>query len=749
MTDEDLRKVLKDYNLTFSKRIREDLKEKTDYKEVVEILSILRRLNIPSNIVEKYSNILYTSSENIRSNYKLLKDNGLYNYTPEELIKILICDNEIVKTNFLHISQKYGRDEINKNILVLQVPAQRIKTIEKYSQLLVPEVLLSAIVSNRSESEIYDIVLTCLRANSKVTPTAFRRTPAEVKSLIKISKDNGIKISDGVFTKTPKELEEIVKMFTRMRIPVVEEFLYCPMDKIELLLASYTDNKVDVIDSLHVLNEDNIRRILQICERFNIDVDYKILGMDPNKLLQIIEICNNYNVKVQKTMFNRSLTDIEEIIKYCKNKDIIVRETYFERTKKEIETIHSKCDLSLKRDDLTYKRDLKEIIDIKVFCETTGMKFNSVLFNNNLDGIERIIATCKRRHVDVVPEMFKRTPRELDRIISILKRQPLVLPFIPEACNRTPYEVDRIKEIIVNSKVRMFPEMFLRTPYEVERIIKITKSSPNAKYYQYPLSKLESILEFCNSKGIKISPSMLGRTTGEIEDLIEICQKNNIAITDSLYLRTPEEVNEIIRYCEEKKMTTTGDCFYKNPEQFKEAVEACESLNIPAVGDVFKRTPDEIRIITKIQRRIDKEPVNNSFGTTPDEVEKIISLLLDNDIEIAGIVFRRKAKELKESIDLIKKKYGKEFLLPQIIYHDKDQIEKVFAYCSGRGYLDVIKTSPYILKLTLYEIVDRDAYINSIGGKFVEDGKFNQIFSWSREKYIEERSKEFETQKGI
>ncbi len=749
--DLELRKLLKDNNLTFSREVRNNLKKEANLDEVVEILAILKKLNISSNIIEKYPKILYVKSDDIRANYKLLKDNNLYNYTQEELIQILLCDSETLKTNFEYLSSKYGIDEINNNILVLKVEPQRIKSIEKYSQILNPEILMSAMTSNHTEEEIYDIILTCIRQNVEVTPSVFKRTSSEIKAIIKVCKEHFIGITDSSFTKTPKELDEIMKMCNRMKINFYSELLYCPIDKIETLLSSLVENRMDI--KKYITGEyitGNVKTILNICERFNIDVDYKILKVDPNKLLKTIKICNDYNVKLSRGMLNRTLTDVENIIKYCKEKDIIVRDTYFERTKKEIENIHNTCGLSLKRDDTTYKRDLKEIIDILVYCKTTDMKFTPVLLNNNLDEIERIIDTCKKRHIPVLNGVFKTNHRNLDKIISILKQQPLVIPFTPLACNRTPYEVKRIKEIVINYKVRMMPEMFLRTPYEVEKIIQLTKSSINEKYFQYPLSKLENILSFCNSKGIKLSPSMLNRTTGEIEDIIEICKNKNVEITDSVYLRTPFELEEIINYCEEKNMVISGGCFIKNPEQFKEAVETCEKLNIPAEGEVFNRTPDEIKAITKIyEKMLKKDPINNSFATTPEEVEKIIALLTANNIEITGVVFRRKEKELKSTIEHIKKKYGKEFLLPQIIIYDKDQIDRIFSYCSGRRCQELIKTCPYILRLTLNEIVERDSYINSIGGKFVEDGKFNQVLSWSRKKFLEEKEKLIQDQNNI
>lgn len=748
--DFKLKELLEDYNLTFPRRIREDLKQNINYDRLVEILSILKKLNISSSLIEKNPNILYTSSNDIRENYRILKYNKLYNYNQEELLKILSKKHEEIKNVHTYLSRKYGNEEINKNISILTLTPQRIKNIERYEQILLPTVMLNAMTSKLTEEEINDVVTTCIRNNVQITSNVFKRNSSEIKSIIKICKENDILILDSVFTKSPKELEEIIKMIKRMKFPFVSELLYCPIEKIELLFSSFTDNKINVTDILEKTNAINTRSILEICAKYNLNIDYNTLLLNPDKMLKVIELCNNYNVKVTNSVFKRELEEIEDIIKYCREKDLIVRDTYFERTKKEIEDIHTNCSMSLKRDDLTYKRNIKEIIDIMVFCKTTNMKLSSIMFNNNLDEIQEIIDTCNKRHVKLSNEVFKTDHRSLDRIISILKQQPLVVPFTPLACNRTPYEVQRIKEIVIENNIHIIPEMFLRTPYEVEKIINLTQNKIEPKYFQYPVSKLEEVLSFCNNKGIKISPSMLDRTTGEIEDILEICNNKNIEIMDPAYLRKPKEIEEIIKYCEDKKLKISSDCFRKNPIQFKEAVEVCKKLNIPPEGEVFKRTPEEINAISKIyEKMLKQDPINNSFGTTPEEVEKIINLLLENNIEITGIVFKKKEKELKDTIEFIKNKYGKDYLLPQIIIYDKDQIDKVFSYCAGRGCMDIIKNSPAILKLTISEIIERYIYIISIGEDFVEDNKFNQALLWSKKKYLEMKEKQEEDEKKI
>ena len=748
--DLKLKELLEDNNLTFPRRIREDLKKHTEYKELVEILSILKKLNIPSSLIERHPDILYTSSNDIRENYRIIKYNKLYNYTQEELLEILSKNNEDIRNTHTYLYKKYGNEEINNNISILTRSVQRIKSIERYEQVLLPNVMFSAITSKLNETEINDVITTCIRNNIQITSNVFKRTSSEIRNLIKICKENAILPIDSIFTKTPKELEEIIKIIKRMKFPFVSELLYCPMEKIELLFSSFTDNKINVTKVLEKTNVVNTKNVLEICAKYNLNIDHNTILLDSEKMLKVIELCNNYNVKVTSSMFKRELEEIEDIIKYCREKDLIIRDTYFERTKKEIEDIHTNCTMSLKRDDLTYKRNIKEMIDIMVFCKTNNMKFSTIMFNNNLDEIQEIIDTCNKRHIRLSNEVFKTDHRSLDRIISILKQQPLIVPFTPLACNRTPYEVQRIKEIAIENKIHIIPEMFLRTPYEIERILKLTKNKIHPKYFQYPLSKLVEILEFCNNKGIKISPSMLDRTTGEIEDILEICNNKNIEIMDPAYQRKPKEIEEIIRYCEDKKLQVSSDCFRKNPIQFKEAVEVCQKLNIPPVGEVFKRTPEEINAISKIYGKILKQdPINNSFATTPEEVEKIINLLLNNNIGINGIVFKKKENDLKETIEFIKKKYGEDYLLPQIIIYDKDQIDRVFSYCSGRGCMDVIKTCPAILKLTIAEIVERTSYIASIGEEFIEDNKFNQVLLWSKKKYQEMKEKQEETNKRI
>lgn len=733
--DIELKKILKDYNLTFSRQTRNKLKDNLDYNELKEVLSLLRRLNISQDLIEKYPNILYFNNKDIINTLSILKNNDLYNYTQEELMKILSTSNDRIRGIYHYLSNKYDKELINNNILILSVPIDRIKRMEKFEMLISQESLMAATLSNFSEEEIQNIILTCSKLNINITPYIFRRNSTEIRDIIKYCNENNQKANDIIFTKSPSELKKCEKFFSSIGYVFNSELITCPMSSIERLIESIEEKK----DVIYDIKPNKVRELFNIYERFNFNIDIDLLTYNPDHVKDILKACSRNNIFMTETMLKRTPEELEEIIKYCKDRGIKIRDCYFNRTKNELEEISRKFNPSLKREDSLYKHTYEEIVKILRYCADNEIKFENTIFNQDISEIEKIINTCNKRHIPVSNGVYKVNARNLDRIVSILKQQPLVIPYTDIAFNRTPNEVYRIKEIIRDNNLPIMNELFLKTPYEIEEMLKLLKGKPLEKeYFKVSLSKFKEIINFCEENNIKISPSMVYRTIGELEDIIEKCKYRNIEIIDPVYQRKPDEMDEIIDYCEQNDVLISGDCFRKNPEQFKEAVDVCKKLGIPAEGEVFKREPEEIRKINKIyDKLLNKNPVNNSFSTTPEEVEKIISLLLDKNIEISGPVFRRKEKELKDTIEFIENKYGKEYLLPQIIIYDKEHVNCVFAYLGGRGKLDIIKSNSIILKLSLAEIIEREAYINETGGKLIEEDKFNPVISWSKKKFQE------------
>ena len=137
-------------------------------------------------------------------------------------------------------------------------------------------------------------------------------------------------------------------------------------------------------------------------------------------------------------------------------------------------------------------------------------------------------------------------------------------------------------------------------------------------------------------------------------------------------------------------------------------------------------------------------PTPNTFNKKTEEVKKIIELCLKNNIKITGTIFGKKADEIEETIDFIKEKFGKQYLIPQIIILSKEHLNGLMLYLQGKGVLDIIINSPGILRLTLSEVINRESYIKKINQDIVtENNTFNPVFGWTR-KLFEQKNKEFE-----
>ena len=142
------------------------------------------------------------------------------------------------------------------------------------------------------------------------------------------------------------------------------------------------------------------------------------------------------------------------------------------------------------------------------------------------------------------------------------------------------------------------------------------------------------------------------------------------------------------------------------------------------------------------------EATGNVFRRTAVEIKEIVEVCKENGIEITGSIFTKNSKQLKENIEYIKQNYGEEYLTPLIVSKNLKQLQKNLPYLQSIGVLETIKTSASILLLTLEEIKERQAFIESIGESIVKGNKFNSIFGLSRKNY-QKKVKECEEKKKL
>ena len=81
-------------------------------------------------------------------------------------------------------------------------------------------------------------------------------------------------------------------------------------------------------------------------------------------------------------------------------------------------------------------------------------------------------------------------------------------------------------------------------------------------------------------------------------------------------------------------------------------------------------------------------------------------------------------------------------MTPLIISKNLKNLQKILPYLQRIGVLETVKNSASILKLTLEEIKERQAFAEKIGEPIVKNGRFNSIFGLSRKRY-QKKVKEF------
>ena len=185
-------------------------------------------------------------------------------------------------------------------------------------------------------------------------------------------------------------------------------------------------------------------------------------------------------------------------------------------------------------------------------------------------------------------------------------------------------------------------------------------------------------------------------------------------------------------------------------ERIQEIEEKCPELtkeNILSAA-ISRKDIDEIKKIIKICQKNKIEVTGSVFNRTAEEIEKIVEVCQKNKIKITGSVFLKNPKQLKENIEYIKQNYREEYLTPLIVSKNLKHLQKTLPYLQSIGVLETIKTSASILSLTLEEIKERKAFIESIGEPIVKENKFNSIFGMPKKSYPK-KVKEYEEKKKL
>ena len=260
--------------------------------------------------------------------------------------------------------------------------------------------------------------------------------------------------------------------------------------------------------------------------------------------------------------------------------------------------------------------------------------------------------------------------------------------------------------------------------------------------------EIKEIVEVCKENGIEVTGSMFRRTATEIKEIVEVCKENGIEATGTIFLKTAAEIKEIVEVCKENGIEVTGSVFYRTAAEIKEIVKVCNEEGIEITGSVFLRTAAEIKEIVEVCKENGIEVTGSVFKRTAAKIKEIVEVCKENRIEITGSIFLKNSKQLKENIEYIKQNYGEGYLTPLIVSKNLKHLQKTLPYLQSIGVLETIKTSASILLLTLEEIKERRAFIESIGESIVKENKFNSIFGLSRKNY-QKKVKEYEEKKKL
>ena len=368
---------------------------------------------------------------------------------------------------------------------------------------------------------------------------------------------------------------------------------------------------------------------------------------------------------------------------------------------------------------------LERIQEIEEKCSelTKENTLSAAISRKDVDEIKKIKQVCKENGIEATGNVFKRTVAEIKEIVEVCNENGIEAT--GNVFSRTAAEIKEIVEVCKENGIEVVGNVFNRTAAEIKEIV-----------------------EVCKENGIEATGSVFNRTAAEIKEIVEVCKENGIEVTGSVFRRTATEIKEIVEVCKENGIEVTGNVFKRTAAEIKEIVEVCNENGIEATGTVFNRTAVEIKEIVEVCKENGIEVTGSVFKRTAAEIKEIVEVCKENGIEITGSIFFKNSKQLKENIEYIKQNYGEEYLTTLIVSKNLKHLQKTLPYLQSIGVLETIKTSASILLLTLEEIKERQAFIESIGEPIVKGNKFNSIFGMPKKSY-QKKVKEYEEKKKL
>ncbi len=389
------------------------------------------------------------------------------------------------------------------------------------------------------------------------------------------------------------------------------------------------------------------------------------------------------------------------------------------------------------------RKQLEEI------CNKYGLD-SKKLIKNNENVLEKADYNSICYVLDFLRDTLKVTPNNIEKCPSILY---LKIEAIKENYNFLKEKEINMKDVETCLHILSTEPSQLKRTYEY-----VSDEKRYGKKYieqissilRVPVERIQEIEEKCQelTKENILSAANSRKDVDEIKKIEQVCKENAIEVTGSVFKRTAVEIKEIVEVCKENGIEATGSVFNRTAAEIKEIVEVCKENGIEATGSVFLRTAAEIKEIVEVCRENGIEVTGSVFKRTAAKIKEIVEVCKENGIEITGSIFSKNSKQLKGNIEYIKQNYGEKYLTPLIVSKNLKHLQKTLPYLQSIGVLEIIKTSASILMLTVEEIKERQAFIESIGETIVIDGKFNRIFGMPKKRY-QKKVKEYEEKKKI
>ncbi len=356
---------------------------------------------------------------------------------------------------------------------------------------------------------------------------------------------------------------------------------------------------------------------------------------------------------------------------------------------------------------------------------------------NSVDGIEKIVAVCKKNNIPIIGNVFYRTTDEIEKMVEVCKENNV--PITGTVFRRTVDELEEIVEVCKENDIPITGSIFLKIADEIKEIIVVCKKNNipiTGTVFHRTADEIKEIIVVCKENNIPLIGNIFLKTADEIEKIITVCKKNNIPITGGVFNKAADEIKKIIAVCKKNNISITGSVFLKTADEIKKIIEVCKKNNIPITGNVFLKTADEIEKIIAVCKKNSISITGSVFYRTACELEKIVEVCKKNNIPITSSVFQKTVDELEKSIDYVKSTYGNAYLQPLIVNKNVEYLKVVLPYLDSLGVLPFVVKSASILTLSLEEIIERKEYIESIGEELVlSNGRFNSIFGMSRANY--------------